>query len=205
MKRHLIRITQIFAQNELFEQKDSKNSSMETDIVARRKRKIIFGLLILLGVVAVVVVGIFYLLQEHSPTLAPEFSLTDLNGNAFNLSDFKGKVVVIDFMATWCGPCRLEMPEFKVIWEKYEDDIVMMSIDIDPTESVQTLRSYAQEFPYATWTWARDTANLGQAYHVTRIPKTVIIDQDGYIRFTHVGVTPSSTFIQEVDQLLPSG
>ncbi len=94
------------------------------------------------------------------------------------------------------------MPHYGAIWEKYGDAIVLMSIDIDPRESEETLSAFAQEFPYATWIWARDTANLGQAYQVTAIPKTVIIDQDGYIRFTHTGVTPASAFIQEIDQLL---
>ena len=142
--------------------------------------------------------------DEHLGTLAANFSLTDQNGSSSWLSDFIGKVVVIDFMATWCGPCRQQLPHLKVIWEKedYSDKIVLMSIDIDPTESAETLRSFAQGFPYATWIWARDTANLGQAYQVAGIPKTVIIDQDDYIRFTHTGVTYASTFIEKIDQLL---
>jgi len=96
------------------------------------------------------------------------------------------------------------MPHLKVIWENetYGGKIVLMSIGIDPTESEEILRAFAQGFPYATWIWARDTANLGQFYHVTAIPKTVIIDQDGYIRFTHTGVTTALTFIQEINQLL---
>ncbi|TEU06180.1 TlpA family protein disulfide reductase, partial [Candidatus Bathyarchaeota archaeon] len=158
-----------------------------------------------LGIIIVAIAGSWYLQQSRGTgTLAPDFSLTDLNGDAFRLSDFKGKVVVIDFMATWCGPCRQQLPHLKVIWEKedYSDKIVLMSIDIDPTESAETLRSFAQGFPYATWIWARDTANLGQAYQVAGIPKTVIIDRDGYIRFTHTGVTYASTFIEEIDQLL---
>jgi len=94
------------------------------------------------------------------------------------------------------------MPHFGTIWEKYENKIVLMSIDIDPSESAETLRSFAQKFPYATWIWARDTANLAQAYQVMFIPKSVIIDQDGYIRFTHAGVTPASAFIIEIEELL---
>jgi thiol-disulfide isomerase/thioredoxin len=140
--------------------------------------------------------------QEHPGVLATDFSLTDLDGNPFKLSDYRGRVVVIDFMATWCGPCRREMPHYGIIWEKYGEKIVIMSIDIDPNESERTLRKFSQDFPYATWIWARDTFNLGQPYQVTAIPTTVIIDQDGYIRFTHIGVTSATTFIQEIDQLL---
>jgi thiol-disulfide isomerase/thioredoxin len=140
--------------------------------------------------------------QEHPGVLATDFSLTSLDGNPFKLSDYRGSVVVIDFMATWCGPCRMEMPHYGTIWEKYGETIVIMSIDIDPNESEQTLRNFSQDFLYATWIWARDTFNLGQPYQVTAIPTTVIIDQDGYIRFTHIGVTSAATFIQEIDQLL---
>ena len=111
-------------------------------------------------------------------------------------------MVVIDFMATWCGPCRMEMLHLNVVWEEYGGKIVLMSIDIDPRESEEVLSAFAKEFPYATWIWARDTANLGRVYEVSAVPKMVIIDQDGYIRFTHTGVTDVSTLIQEIDQLL---
>jgi len=140
--------------------------------------------------------------DEHPGVLATDFSLIDLDGNPFKLSDYKGNVIVIDFMATWCGPCRMEMPHYGTIWENYDQLIVIMSIDIDPTESEQTLRDFSNNYPYATWIWARDTSNLLQSYQITAIPTTVIIDQDGYIRFTHVGVESATTFIQEIDQLL---
>jgi thiol-disulfide isomerase/thioredoxin len=187
--------------------------------VLKQRRKAILKLLIVFVVIVAAIAGSWYLLQlksqgeaspevtpeagrEPSRPLAPDFSLTDLGGNAFRLSDFRGKVVVIDFMATWCGPCRMQMPHLKVVWEKYGGEIVLMSIDIDPRESEEVLGAFAKEFPYATWIWARDTANLGQVYEVSAIPKTVIIDQDGYIRFTHTGVTDASTLIQEIEQLL---
>ncbi|MFQ5999760.1 MAG: TlpA family protein disulfide reductase [Candidatus Bathyarchaeia archaeon] len=211
-----------------YKRKDLREESTEKKMQVPIRRRTIFVSLIVLGIVIVAIAGGWYLLQpsgegrqitiftisnvslttppvnEHPGTLAPNFSLTDPDGNSSWLSDFRGKVVVIDFMATWCPSCRQQMSRLKVIWEKenYRDKIVLMSIDVDPTESAETLRSFAQEFPYATWIWARGTANLGQVYQVTAIPKTVIIDQDGYIRFTHTGVTYASTFIEEIDQLL---
>lgn len=191
-----------------YERKDLHEKSTEKNMEVPTRRRTIFVSLIVLGIVVVAIAGGWYLLQpktqENEGKLASDFSLTDLDGNSFQLSDFRGKVVVIDFMATWCILCRQQIPHLKVIWEKelYSDKIVLMSIDIDPIESVETLRAFAQEFPYATWIWARDTANLGQVYQVMGIPKTVIIDQDGYIRFTYTGVTNATTFIQEIDQLL---
>ena len=211
-----------------YKRKDLHEENTEKNMEVPLGRRTIFVSLIVLGIVIVAIAGGSYLLQpsgegrqitiftisnlsittppvdEHPGTLAPDFSLTDPNGTSSWLSDFRGRVVVIDFMATWCLTCRQEMSHLGTIWEKYEDKIVLMSIDIDPLrETEETLRDFAQEFPYATWIWAMDRANLGLAYQVTYLPKTVIIDQDGYIRFTHTGVvTPASIFIQEIDQLL---
>jgi len=182
-----------------YKRKDLHEENTEKNMEVPLGRRTIFVSLIVLGIVIVAIAGGSYLLQpsgegrqitiftisnlsittppvdEHPGTLAPDFSLTDPNGTSSWLSE-----------------------------EKYEDKIVLMSIDIDPLrETEETLRDFAQEFPYATWIWAMDRANLGLAYQVTYLPKTVIIDQDGYIRFTHTGVvTPASIFIQEIDQLL---
>lgn len=151
--------------------------------------------------VVIFALGIWYMLRPKG-TVAPDFSLIDLEGNTFRLSGVRGKVVVIDFMATWCGPCQQQISEYKAVWEEFKDEIVLISIDIDPRESEDMLRAFTQQFTYATWTWARDTANLAEAYKVVYIPKTVIIDQEGHISRSHVGVTSASTLIQEIEDLL---
>ncbi len=140
--------------------------------------------------------------QEHPGILATDFSLTDLDGTNFKLSDLKGKVVVINFMAIWCSACAWQMPNYGTIHERYGDTITLVTIDIDPRYSEETLRNYSKEFPYATWIWAKDTANLSVLYEVEYIPKTVLIDPDGYIRFEHIGVIGPSTFITEIEELL---
>ncbi len=168
----------------------------------------------LLTIIIVAVLGGWYMFQqsrgepspeserEHPGILATDFSLTDLDATNFKLSDFRGKVVVINFMATWCSACTSQMPNYGTIHERYGDAITLMTIDIDPRGSEETLRNYSKELPYATWIWARDTANLGALYEVEYIPKTVLIDPDGYIRFEHIGVTDPSTFITEIEELL---
>ena len=126
----------------------------------KRALSLSLGSMALIIVMIVVAGGGLYLFfevgKEPPGVLATDFSLSNLDGNPFKLSDFRGRVVVIDFMATWCGPCRMAMPNYGTIWEEYGETIVIMSIDIDPNESEQTLRKFFQEFPYATWIWARD-------------------------------------------------
>jgi thiol-disulfide isomerase/thioredoxin len=167
------------------------------------KKKIIFILLIVLSII--IISSSWYLFQSRN-IIAPDFSLTDLDGNPFRLSDFKGKIVIIDFMDVWCLPCRQQIPHLKVIWEKedYRNKIVLLSIEVNVVIPEEILKDFRQEFPYATWIWAKDKANesIASLYQVSYIPKIVIIDQYGYIRFVHTGLTDSSILIQEIDKLL---
>lgn len=179
-----------------------------TDRSVRVKRKKVLLALFVLCVVAVAAVFLFLRTENQSGVetmfLASDFSLTDINGNVFSLSDFRGKVVIVDFMATWCNPCRQQIPQLRVVWEKqeYKDKVVILSIDVDPSESDDALEAFMQNYGYASWIWARDTAHLQVVYHVTTIPKTAVVDRDGYVRFTHVGVASASSLIEEVDRLL---
>lgn len=135
---------------------------------------------------------------------APNFSLTDINGNKFSLSDFKGKVVVLDFMATWCPTCNKVMDTLKAINEKYKDNIVMITIDIDKKESDQDLKTFKEKYE-ADWIFARDTAGLITKYHVDTIPKLVIVDKNGGITFTHAGDISESKLSEEIDKAIGGG
>ncbi|MCX8205392.1 MAG: TlpA family protein disulfide reductase [Candidatus Nezhaarchaeota archaeon] len=138
--------------------------------------------------------------------LAPDFSLVDLDGNPFSLSGFRGRVVVLDFMATWCGPCRAQIPYLNEVKEKYGGSVVIVSISIDSLhDSEEVLRRFLKEHPYATWVWARDTAGVGRTYGVAAIPTLFIIDREGYVRFRHVGLTPQFILVREVEEVLRGG
>ena len=143
----------------------------------------------------------FYSPQEDKQNTA-DFGLTDINGQSFRLSDFRGKIVILDFMAIWCGPCRIGTNNLIEVWQMYEEEITIISIDIDPRESNEDLRTFSKEFPGATWIWARDTSNLAQTHRITAIPTLIIIGQDGNIVSRHVGVRGSSALISEIDDLI---
>ena len=134
---------------------------------------------------------------------AIEFTLTDINGKQFSLNQFQGKVVVIDFFATWCGPCREAIPHLAELGRKFSStQLTIISISVDPRyDSDELLRKYAAENSMS-WVVARDTAQIGTKYGVKLIPTIVIIDGEGYVQNTHVGITASSTLISEVESLL---
>ncbi|MDI6855680.1 MAG: cytochrome c biogenesis protein CcdA [Candidatus Thermoplasmatota archaeon] len=143
-----------------------------------------------------------YLIIGKRGVKAPDFTLTDVNGNTFSLSDFRGKVVILDFMATWCGHCRELMSTLKSIHETYPE-VVIISIDIATTETNQQLKEFKAEHE-ADWIFAIDTASeqvsLKYDAITTGIPKTVIINPDGEIAFAHTGLVSYSELSQEIEE-----
>ncbi len=118
--------------------------------------------------------------------LAPDFTLIDLEGNRISLSDFRGKVVFINFWATWCPPCRAEMPEIEAIYQEYQNkDVVVIGIDI--LEAEDEVRQFVQEGGYS-WTFVIDTTGGVTAdYGVTAIPASFFLDKEGVIRAVNIG------------------
>ena len=117
---------------------------------------------------------------------APDFTLQDLDGNTVRLSDLRGKVVFLNFWATWCPPCRAEMPDIEKVHRKYRDrDVVVLGIDL--RESVSTVRAFIGEGGY-TWTFLLDTTGkVGSMYQVRGIPASYFIDRKGVIRAVAIG------------------
>jgi peroxiredoxin len=160
--------------------------------------------IIIIAIVLVLIILLFIVLNPITSVgeKAPDFTLTDIDGNSFSLSDYYGKVIVLDLMATWCGPCITEMGHLKEIFQKYnQSDVIIMSIDIDTNENNAQIRKFKVDYG-DDWIFARDIDEVGSKYGVNFIPKMVIIDREGNIAFENVGVTSSSTLSIEIDRLL---
>lgn len=118
--------------------------------------------------------------------IAPDFTLKDLHGNTVNLEELRGKVVFINFWASWCPPCRAEMPEIEAVHQEYKDrGVVVLGVDISEPEN--TVRQYIQQGGF-TWTILMDsTGEVARDYRITAIPTSFFLDREGIIRVVKVG------------------
>lgn len=133
---------------------------------------------------------------------APGFAFVNLDGQTVSLESLRGKVVVIDFWATWCGPCRMTMPLLQEFVERKTEGVEFISMDVweDDTSKV---RPFLADFGY-TFNVLYGNADIASQYEVTGIPTLVIIDKDGVIRYRHVGYDPSADqlLLWQTDELL---
>jgi thiol-disulfide isomerase/thioredoxin len=135
--------------------------------------------------------------------LAPEFNLPRVGGGSVRLSDLQGRVVVLDFMATWCAPCEMEFDHLKEIRAAYpSSEVAIYSIDVDARETESMLVTYSSEMGL-TWDILRDTEGISSApgYEASNIPTLVVVNKDGYIAGREIGVTDADDLMAMIDQL----
>ncbi len=113
--------------------------------------------------------------------LALDFTLPDLEGHKVSLSDYKGKIVFLNFWATWCPPCRQEMPSMQTLYEKLKgEDFEMLAVSIDkPGKSV--VKPFVEKRGYTFKTLLDPKGKVASQYRIVSIPTTFIIDKDGKI------------------------
>jgi thiol-disulfide isomerase/thioredoxin len=138
-----------------------------------------------------------------APALAPNFSLLDVTGQRVELSSYRGKVVLLDFWATWCDPCRDEIPHFVELQNRYRDQglqIIGVSMDDEPEPVRDFYRRFKMNYPVVM-----GTAKTGELYGgVLGLPIAFLIGRDGRIRARHIGATDISVFEKEIVDLLRS-
>jgi peroxiredoxin len=163
-------------------------------------------------IVAALVVIVGFYSYKHSgsarsgsaakqPREAPDFTLSRIDGGQLQLSSYRGKVVLLDFWATWCVPCREETPHFVEIQEKYKDrglQIIGVSMD----DSADPVRPFYEQF-HMNYPVVMGTAETGSAYGgVLGLPIAFLIDRDGRIQFKHMGATDAGVFEKDITTLL---
>ena len=128
-------------------------------------------------------------LAATSSEPAPDFTLSARGGGQVSLSQFKGQVVMINFWATWCGPCRQEMPLLESIYKKYNKmGFVLLGVNVepDPKAAEEWLKEVPVSFPILYDT----DSKVSRLYKVNGMPSTVFIDRNGRLRVVHRGYKP---------------
>ena len=122
------------------------------------------------------------------PDAAPDWTLMSIEGDSVSLSDYEGQTIVLNFWATWCGPCRSEIPEFRQFVHDHPD-IPVLGIAVDG--SVSKLRQFAKQ-NRMNYPVLQGDSSVQQDYNVSSLPMTVIVGPDGQIDDVHIGVMLAS-------------
>ncbi len=117
--------------------------------------------------------------------LAPDFTLPDLDGNMVSLRDYRGRVVIINFWATWCPPCRKEMPAFQQLHQEMGDRVVILAVD--RAEPAKTVRKFFDKYGLTFTALLDQTDELTVRYQLTGIPESFFVDKNGIVRAKFIG------------------
>ena len=140
---------------------------------------------------------------QTEPT-APDCTVYDLDGNAYTLSDFRGKPVILNFWASWCGPCKAEMPDFEKKYQEYGDDIHFLIVNLTDgrSETVETASDYIAQQGYTFPVYYDTDMDAALTYSISSIPMSYFIDAEGHQVSSHLGMMSADDLQTEIDRLL---
>src|SRR5436309_5922066 len=186
-------------------------SATQTEAAPARSNKLVI-VLVSIAILALVFGVVWMQSSKYEPLtvgkVAPDFKLPDLNEKDIRLSDFRGKVVFLNFWATWCKPCREEMPSMEILYKNFEKDgLVILAISIDRVTTKKDIPPFVKAlnltFPILVDSWGQ----TDKRYKLMGVPETYIIDQQGVLREKVIGPRDWTMLdnLQVVTQLLKNG
>jgi len=138
-------------------------------------------------------------LQQH----APDFTLKSLEGSNLRLNEYRGQVVLINFWASWCGPCRQEMPLLDRLHSRYEDTgFAVLGVNVEGV--VEPALDIVQKTNVTFPILIDDGQRVSEMYNLQAMPSTIVVDRDGVIRYIHLGYKPGdeAKYVEVVKQLI---
>ena len=142
--------------------------------------------------------------QEPLENLAPDFAMLDWNGDVVELSDLVGKPIVLNFWASWCPPCKAEMPDFEEAYKKYGDRVhfIMLNLTDGYSETIDTAKAHVNSSGYTFPVYFDVSGAGGYYYDVQAIPQTCFINSRGQLVSTSVGMIDGATLEAWIGRLL---
>lgn len=142
--------------------------------------------------------------DENAPFPAPDFTVYDREGNTVRLSDFRGKPVVLNFWASWCGPCKKEMPDFEEIYKEYGEDIhfVMVNLTDGAQETMKTATTFLDGSGYTFPVYYDKDTDAAYTYQVYGIPVTYFINAEGHLIAQGSSALDAETIKRGIEMIL---
>ena len=180
-----------------------------------RNRNRTIALLIIGGVATILIILVFIVLSGNdqdgqwvislSGTIQPdqpeEVDITLLDGETINLADYRGQVVVLNFWATWCPPCRAEMPELDIYYREHQADGLVM-LAINSGEAPAAARTFFDDFGFVIPVGLDHDGSISDQFGVTGLPVTVVLNTDGTVHYRHTGLITRDVLDTNITPLL---
>lgn len=156
-----------------------------------------------MGVTAVILMTVSSVTAGIKETAAPDFTLKSVGGENLKLSEYRGEVVLINFWASWCGPCRQEMPVLSELHDKYKGlgfTVLGVNVEEDSSKARKLLQEMSVSFPVLL----DNESVVSKQYDVIAMPSTVLVDRNGNMRYLHKGYKPGleDVYLQQVRELI---
>jgi cytochrome c biogenesis protein CcmG/thiol:disulfide interchange protein DsbE len=164
--------------------------------------------LLLAAIVILALLPIYQALTQSGKELskpgyrAPSFKITDLDGNMYTMDRLKGKPVLINFWASWCEPCRKEMPDLIKLYGQYKDRIEIVAVNVTARDSSEPVQAFVQEYRLPFPVLLDNKGEVADQYHIAPIPTTYFVDKNGVIAERQVGVTDYAALEAKINRLL---
>lgn len=140
---------------------------------------------------------------EEELVMAPDFTVYDKDGNAVSLSDFIGKPTVVNFWASWCGPCQMEMPDFDKKYKELGEEIYFLMVNMTDgaQETLETAKKFVEESGYSFPVYYDTDVDAAMTYGVSSIPSTYFIDSEGHAIAWAQGMIDAETLQTGIDMI----
>ncbi|MCY9693393.1 TlpA family protein disulfide reductase [Paenibacillus alginolyticus] len=143
--------------------------------------------------------------EEVMPNIgykAPDFNLKALDGNTYSLKNMEGKPVIINFWASWCGPCQTEAPELAELYDKYKKDLEIYAVNLTFDDTEEDAKAFVEKYGYHFPVLVDDSPNTASLYQVHPIPTTFFVNRKGIIVDKMVGITDKNSLEDKFKNLI---
>ena len=182
----------------------------------KKYSKVIIYIIIFIIIIILAAVGYKYLTNKYyqdevgteetqnSKNKASDFEVLDTTGNKIKLSNFYGKPIIVNFWATWCGPCKAELPEFESMYNEYNDKIEFLMVNLTDgyNETVESVKEFVIENDYKFPVYFDTEYNAANIYKIYSIPQTLFIDKEGNIVKLYKGQMSRETIQRYIKKIL---